>query len=414
MNNREKIYNLIKLETINIVDDNAIFTYPLTEKTYNHEEINAMVEVFLNDKLTMGNNVVSFEKEFAEYIGSKYAIMVNSGSSANLLAMAVLTNFKYKNKLNAGDKIIIPTVCWSTSVWPIIQMGLIPVFVDIKLETLNADTSKIEELLINDDKIKGMVLVHILGNCTNMKMVMELKQKYNLIIVEDTCESLGSTYNNKRLGTFGECGTYSFYFSHHITTIEGGMVVTDDDEIFELLKCLRAHGWSRGQKNVVENNISVDDRFCFINIGYNLRPMETQAAMGRVQLKKLNVQNSNRKQNYNKIISKIKNSGSDKLFWFKEQTDCDCIWFCLPFILNVKYNKSKYLETLERHNIETRPIVTGNFTRQPVFQYLNITCNPESFIESEIIHNRGFFIGLPAVELSESKIDTLVTILLSS
>ena len=410
MNNREQIYNLIKLETTTIVDDNATFTYHLTEKTYNHEEINAMVEVFLNDKLTMGNNVVSFEKEFAEYIGSKYAIMVNSGSSANLLAMAVLTNFKYANKLNAGDKIIIPTVCWSTSVWPIIQMGLIPVFVDINLETLNSDTSKIEDLLMNDDKIKGIVVVHILGNCTNMKIVMELKQKYNLVIMEDTCESLGSSYNNKRLGTFGECGTYSFYFSHHITTIEGGMVVTDSEEIYELLKCLRAHGWSRGQKSVADNNTRVDNRFCFINIGYNLRPMETQAAMGRVQLKKLNVQNNNRKQNYNKIISKIKNSGSDKLICFKEQTNCDCIWF----LLNIKYDKFDYLETLEKHNIETRPIVTGNFTRQPVFQYLNMTCNPDSFIASEIIHNQGFFIGLPAVELSESKINTLVTILLSS
>lgn len=412
--NREQIYDLIKLETTNknSIDNDNLFTYPLTEKTYNHEEINAMVEVLLNDKLTMGNNVENFEKEFAEYIGSKYAIMVNSGSSANLLAMAVLSNFKYKNKLNMGDKIIVPTVCWSTSVWPIIQMGLVPVFVDIDIETLNADIEEIEKLLKEDSQIKGMVVVHILGNCTNMTKLMELKKKYNLIIMEDTCESLGTIYKNKYLGTFGECGTYSFYFSHHITTIEGGMVVTDEEEIYELLKCLRAHGWSRGQK-LFENTNKVDNRFCFINIGYNLRPMETQAAMGRVQLKKLTYQNDNRKKNYQRIIQKIENSGSDKLKHFIEQTNCECIWFSVPFILNSKYDKNKYLEILENHNIETRPIVTGNFTRQPVFSYLSIDCKPESFINAEIIHNQGFFIGLPAVELSDTKIDTLVNILLS-
>ena len=412
---REQIYDLIKLETINknTINDDNLFSYPLSEKTYNHEEINAMVEVFLNDKLTMGNNVISFEKEFAEYIGSNYAVMVNSGSSANLLAMAVLTNFKYKNKLNVGDKIIVPTVCWSTSVWPIMQMGLVPVFVDIDLETLNADMSKVELLLSSDSKIKGMVVVHILGNCTNMTKIMELKKKYNLIIMEDTCESLGSTYKNKYLGTFGECGTYSFYFSHHITTIEGGMVVTDDEEIYELLKCLRAHGWSRGQK-FFENTNNVDNRFCFINIGYNLRPMETQAAMGRVQLKKLKFQNLNRKKNYQRIIKKIKNSGSDKLIHFIEQTNSDCIWFSIPFILNSKYDKKLYLNLLENNNIETRPIVTGNFTRQPVFSYLDIDCKPESFVNAEIIHNQGFFIGLPAFELSDIKIETLVNILLSS
>ena len=415
MSNREHIYELIKVEIAKQSNNinNTNFSYPLTEKTYNHEEVNAMVEVFLNDKLTMGENVSCFEKEFANYVGSKYAIMVNSGSSANLLAMAVLSNFKYTNRLNAGDKIIVPTVCWSTSVWPIIQMGLIPVFVDINQETLNADIEQVEQLLRTDDKIKGMVVVHILGNCTNMTKLMELKQKYNLILMEDTCESLGTTYNNKYLGTFGECGTYSFYFSHHITTIEGGMVVTDEEEIYELLKCLRAHGWTRGQKSH-ENICAVDNRFCFINIGYNLRPMESQAAMGRVQLKKLSSQNDNRKKNYDKIITKIKNSGSDKLICFEAQPNSNCIWFAIPFILNAKYDKNQYLKTLEQHNIETRPIVTGNFTRQPVFKYINSGFNPASFINAEIIHEQGFFIGLPALELSDEKIDTLVDLLIKS
>ena len=203
--------------------------------------------------------MLEFEKEFAKYIGSQYAGMVNSGSSANLLAMAVLSNFKYKHKLNKGDKVIVPTICWSTSVWPIIQMGLVPVFVDINIKTLNADINKVEELLENDSKIRGMVIVHILGNTTNMDKLMTLKSKHNLIFMEDTCESLGSKYNDKFLGTFGECGTYSFYFSHHITTIEGGMVVTNDFEIYELLKCLEHMD---GQGISGYNSESLDNRFC--------------------------------------------------------------------------------------------------------------------------------------------------------
>ena len=159
--------------------------------------------------LSMGNYGEEFERKFAEFIGSKHAIMVNSGSSSNLLAMAVLSNFKCKNRFNKGDKIIVPTICWSTSVWPIIQMGLEPVFVDIDIETLNADVDAIETLLKNDSKIKGMVVVHILGNTANMDKLMKLKEEYNLIYMEDTCESLGSKYNDKYLGTFGECGTYS-------------------------------------------------------------------------------------------------------------------------------------------------------------------------------------------------------------
>jgi len=408
--NKEKIHNLIKDELSNkVVNNDDKFT--LTEKTYDHNEINAMVDVLLSDKLTMGNKVEEFEEQFADYIGSNYAIMVNSGSSANLLAMAVLTNFKYKNHLKKGDKIIVPTVCWSTSVWPIIQMGLEPVFVDINIDTLNADINKIEELLKTDDNIKGMVVVHILGNSTNMNKLLTLKEQYNLVLMEDTCESLGSKYNDKYLGTLGECGTYSFYFSHHITTIEGGMVVTDDFEIYQLLKCLRAHGWSRGIDGYSNENL--DNRFCFINIGYNLRPMEIQAAMGIIQLKQLSVLNENRIKNYQKVVNLINTTENDVLTCFKPENNCNPAWFALPFILNQKYNKKKYLEYLENNKIDTRPIVTGNFSRQPVFKDLNLNISPENFENAEIVHNQGFFIGLSPFEMTDEKIQRLVSILLS-
>jgi len=408
--NKEKIHNLIKDELSNkVVNNDDKFT--LTEKTYDHNEINAMVDVLLSDKLTMGNRVEEFEEQFADYIGSNYAIMVNSGSSANLLAMAVLTNFKYKNHLKKGDKIIVPTVCWSTSVWPIIQMGLEPVFVDINIDTLNADINKIEELLKTDDKIKGVVVVHILGNSTNMNKLLTLKEQYNLVLMEDTRESLGSKYNDKYLGTLGECGTYSFYFSHHITTIEGGMVVTDNFDTYELLKCLRAHEWSRGMTGYNDN--SLDNRFCFINVGYNLRSMEIQAAMGLVQLKKLPELNKNRILNYERIIESIKKKNNDILTTFTKEPNSTPAWFALPFIINSKYDKDNYLKYLEQNHISTRPIVTGKFARQPVFKDLKLNINPEIFTNAEIIHNQGFFIGLPSYFMTDEKIEKLVNVLIS-
>ena len=410
LNNKEKIHKLIRDEFNNKIE-NINDSFPLSERTYGVNELNAMVDVLLSDRLTMGHKVKEFEKQFADYIGSNYAIMVNSGSSANLLAMAVLTNFKYRNHLKKGDRIIVPTVCWSTSVWPIIQMGLEPVFVDINIDTLNADINKIEELLKTDDKIKGMVVVHILGNSTNMNKLLSLKEQYNLVLMEDTCESLGSKYNNKYLGTLGECGTYSFYFSHHITTIEGGMVVTDDFEIYQLLKCLRAHGWSRGIEGYSNENL--DNRFCFINIGYNLRPMEIQAAMGSIQLKQLPVLNENRIKNYQKVVNLINTTENDILTCFKAENNCNPAWFALPFILNKKYNKQKYLEYLENNKIDTRPIVTGNFTRQPIFKELNLNICPEIFENAEIIHDQGFFIGLSPFEMTDEKIQRLVSILIT-
>jgi len=278
----------------------------------------------------MGNKVELFEKEFAKYIGSKYAVMVNSGSSANLLSMAVATNYLRSNKLNIGDKILIPAICWSTSVWPIIQMGLIPVFVDIDPLTLNMDINDCKKKITKE--VKGIVSVHILGNCTNMDELMKIVRQHNLFLMEDTCESLGSKYKNKYLGTFGDFGTYSFYYSHHITTIEGGMVTCNSDEDYELLKCLRSHGWSRHCKNkekYEKENPDIDPRFLFINVGYNLRPMEIQGAMGLIQLAKLEQKNNCRNQNHLLIVDKIINDPRNKNYitTVKKMDNLSIAWF---------------------------------------------------------------------------------------
>ena len=393
--------------------------YPLIENTYGTDEIEGLIEVILSDKLTMGENVLKFEKMFANYLGTKYAVMVNSGSSANLLALAAATNFKRNHRLNPGDKVLVPSVCWSTSVWPIIQNNLIPVFLDVNQYTLNIDVEEIEKNI--DEKTKGMVAVHIMGNSTHMDQLMKIVKKHNLVLIEDTCESLGSTYNNKYLGTFGDFGSFSFYFSHHITTIEGGMVCCNTQEDYELLKCLRAHGWSRNQS--LENRIKyetqhpdIDNRFLFINIGYNLRPMEMQGKMGIIQLGKLTEKNNNRNYNRLRINDKIKEHPRNKGFLelCHHTNNCNPAWFSICLFLTEKYKHlyKDYLNYLTSCGIENRPIVTGNFVRQPVFKELNLNYEPTDFPGAEKVHECGFFIGSSCNILSNEKIEHLVNLML--
>jgi CDP-4-dehydro-6-deoxyglucose reductase, E1 len=342
--------------------------------------------------------------------------MVNSGSSANLLAMAVATNYKRKNKLKQGDKIIVPNICWSTSVCPIIQMGLVPIFIDVDPLTMNMNVDLLEDLITPD--VKGIIAVHILGNCTNMTKLMEIVNKHKLFLMEDTCESLGSTYNGKALSTFGDFGTHSFYYSHHITTIEGGMVVCNNEDDYELLKCLRAHGWTRHLKNkeeLEEMHKEVDSRFLFVNVGYNFRPMETQGAMGSVQLKKLNSKNYARIYNHDTIVNKIMNDkrNNDIFNTPISLENAKPAWFGLTLILNEKYKHhlNNFLQYLTENKVENRPVVTGNFARQPIFKFMDIEVEPSSYEGAEVLHTRGFFIGLSCEILSDERINNLIEIL---
>jgi CDP-4-dehydro-6-deoxyglucose reductase, E1 len=403
-------------DEINLNNSNG-FDYPLIEDTYDKEEIITMMEVLTTNRLTLGNRVDKFEKEFAKYVGSKFAVMVNSGSSANLLAMAVASNYKRQNKLNTGDKIIVPNICWSTSVWPIIQMGLIPVFVDIDPMTMNMNIDELEKLITPD--VKGIVAVHILGNCTNMEKLMNIVKKNNLFLMEDTCESLGSLYNNKMLGTFGDFGTYSFYYSHHITTVEGGMVVCNNEDDYELLRCLRAHGWTRhltekSRAKYEEEYKEVDPRFLFVNVGYNLRPMETQGAMGSVQLKKLDSKNNSRILNHDVITEKIISDPRNKNIFLSPvaQENSKPAWFALTIILSEKYEShyNSFLTHLTKNKVENRPVITGNFARQPIFKFMDIEVEPSSYKGAEILHKRGFFIGLSCNDMSEERMNKLVEI----
>ncbi len=262
------------------------FKYPLTFSTWDKEEIRIINEVLKSKNFTMGYYTKKFEHEFSKYFGSKYAVMVNSGSSANLIAIASLI---YKGILKKGDEIIVPAVSWSTTYYPLYQYGLKLVFVDIDLNTLNIDVNKIEPAITK--RTKAIFLVNLLGNPNEFDKISNIAKEYNLIIIEDNCEAIGAKFDNKYCGTFGILGTFSFYYSHHISTIEGGMVLTNDEELYHSMLSLRSHGWSRHlPKNSTIYKKSSDkfyELFNFILPGYNLRPLELEAAVGLVQLKKL-------------------------------------------------------------------------------------------------------------------------------
>ena len=337
--------------------------------------------------------------------------MVNSGSSANLLALQCLINPYRKNRLKPGDEIIIPTLCWSTSLWPIIQSNLKPVFVDINKNTLNLDEQSIEKKITK--KTKAIMLVHVLGNTCNMNTIMRIKKKYNLFLIEDTCESLGTKYKNKYLGTFGEFSSFSFYSSHQISSGEGGMICCKDKNDYNIIKSLRSHGWSRGtsyENKIYQKNKFLDKKFIFFNSGYNLRPTEISAAIGLSQFKKLDEFIKLRKINRNKIISAMNKSNhiNGKLEFFTENLNVNPSWFGIPIkIVNNKIKKNILIKNLEKNGIETRPIISGNFAKQPAAIKYGLAKN-QKFPNTDDVYNKSFFIGLPTKHIKNNFIDKII------
>ena len=336
--------------------------------------------------------------------------MVNSGSSANLLALQCLINPYRKKRLKKGDSVLIPTECWSTSLWPIIQSGLKPVFVDIDPATLNIN---IKDLIRKINKTtKALMLVHVLGNSTNMDELIKVIKKKKIILIEDTCESLGSKYKNKFLGTYGEFSSFSFYSSHQISSGEGGMITCKNLEDYEILKSLRAHGWSRGLKNekkISRKNKHLDSRFIFFNSGFNLRPTDIAAAIGLSQFRDMNNFISLRNKNRNIIVKSLKKSKKiNKNFNFIEANkNVKPYWFGIPIYIKNKNNRKKFIKNIEKKGIETRPIISGNFIRQPSVKKYKLLKN-EKFSNSDIVNNHGFFIGLPTKKINNIFVNKIV------
>ena len=384
--------------------------YPLLEKGFTSEDVMRGIEVLLSRNITMSDITKKFELEFAKFVGSKYALMVNSGSSANLLAAFALVNPKKKNRLRVGDKFLIPATCWSTSLWPLVQCGLQPKFIDVNLNTYCLDENIIKNE--KDKKVKAIMNIHILGNSPNMDVLTKFTKKNDIFLIEDTCEALGSKYKSKHLGTFGDFGTYSFYYSHQITSGEGGMIVCKNKEDFELIHTLRAHGWDRGlNKNTKKNN------FNFINSGFNLRPLDLTAAIGLSQLKRLKNMMNVRAKNRKLIIDKIKRSNkwNNQFSFFEANKNLTPSWFGFPLLINKDYikNKNNFIKYLNSCSIETRPILSGNFLNQPASKLYNLHKQKNKFKVSQEIEDRGLFIGLPTQLMTNDLLSFLTEKLLN-
>lgn len=369
--------------------------YPLAISNWDQNEINAILKTIVSDQYSMGEKVKTCENDFSKFIGSKYCVMVNSGSSANLLAIAALRYRKLGATLKPGDEVIVPAVSWSTTYYPLYQYGLKIRYVDVDINTLNIDVKQLKEAIT--PQTKAVFLVHLLGNPVEMEEVVNICNENNLILLEDTCESLGAKFNNRHCGTFGVLGTFSSFFSHHISTMEGGFVVTDDEEVYHILLALRAHGWTR---NLPENNLitkkssdSFVESFRFILPGYNLRPLEMSGAIGSVQIEKLPSFIEMRRSNADHFISKVKESESLLL---QRETD-QSSWFGFSILTK---QRSKIIDELASENVVTRPIVAGNFAKNPVNEYFDYSVygNLEN---SERVDKEGLFIGNHHIDVKD-------------
>ena len=372
-----------------------MINYPLATNSWNWKEKLAILKVMVGGRYTMGPAVANFEKEFADKFESTNAVMTNSGSSANLVGLHALI---LKKQIKPGSEIIVPAVSWSTTYFPITQLGLIPVFVDIDLNTFNLNIKDILSAITS--KTCAIFAVNLLGNPCDLIKLKNICKIHNIELIEDNCESLGSTLMKKQAGTFGTFGTFSFFFSHHLQTMEGGMIVTDDDILADYMRSLRAHGWIRDLRTselCTKSGDAFEDSFKFILPGYCVRPLEMSGAIGSVQLRKMDKIVAKRRENAEVFINEFEND----FIIQKEKSWAKSSWFGFGVVLkNHRENKrQEIIQKLQSSGVEIRPIVTGNFTKQPVMKYLNSRIHGE-LKNAEYLDKNGFFFGNDHRDLS--------------
>lgn len=368
------------------------FKYPLATATWDQAELDAMQRVISSGIFTMGKEVEAFEKAFAQYIGSKYAVMSNSGSSANLLMVAALF-FTQKNRLQPGDEVIVPAVSWSTTYYPLHQYGLRLRFVDIDLETLNYDIGELERAIT--DRTRLIMVVNLLGNPNDFNCIKSMIGPRDISVIEDNCESLGAELNGKKAGTFGVMGSFSSFFSHHISTMEGGLTVTDDEELYHIMLSLRAHGWTRNlpKFNHVCGEKSDDpfkESFRFVLPGYNLRPLELSGALGVEQVKKLPMLIAERRKN-GALLQGAMGNHPDILI---QREIGQSSWFGFSLVIRPgsAMTRPQLLSKLNTLGFECRPIVAGNFARNEVMKYFDADIFGD-LANADHIDANGLFIG---------------------
>ena len=371
--------------------------YPLACDTWDNKEIEAIQKVIKTGRYTMGPHVKQFEKEFCEYFKCNDAVMVNSGSTANLLMLATL---KLKYKL--GGDIIVPAVSWSTTFFPLQQYGFRLNFVDIDKDTLNIDPGKIEKVITKDTC--AIFAVNLLGNSCEYDKINEIAEKHNLMLLEDNCESLGAIsdtdiYN----GTVGHMGSFSFFFSHHLQTMEGGMIACQHKEDADFIRSLRAHGWCRDlpedNKIYKKTGDNFKDSFTFVTPGYSVRPLEMSGAIGSVQLQKWPSMREQRVKNAEYFLNKFKDLPDVQTQ--REIGNSSWFGFSMIFNGNLSGKRDKIVEKFVENGIECRPIVAGNFMKNPVIDYLDYIDN-KNYMVADYIHDNGLFIGNDVRDLKEN------------
>lgn len=383
--------------------------YELAASSWGKEEIDAIQRVIESDRFTLGSQVAEMERRFAEYFGMRYGVMVNSGSSANLAAVAALF-YKKDRPLQRGDEVIVPAISWSTTYHPLQQYGLKLRFVDVELDSLNLDVSRLEAALT--PKTRMIVAVSILGNPAALDTIRAFADRHGLYFLDDNCESMDAELpNGRKTGTLGDLNTFSFFFSHHISTMEGGMVLTDDVELCHLVRSLRAHGWTRDLPADSPLFETRDDDFFeayrFILPGYNLRPLELSGAIGLEQLKKLPDFTARRRKNlalFQELFAR------DERFIIQREHGKSSS-FCFPIILNPerRLDRKRVLGALKEADIGYRIITGGNFLRHDVIRHYDYSC-VGPMTNADIVHDFGFFVGNHPFDLTP-QIETLHRVL---
>jgi CDP-6-deoxy-D-xylo-4-hexulose-3-dehydrase len=337
-----------------------------------------------NPRLTKGDLTLEFEKKWSKWLGVKYSVFVNSGSSANLAAIySLLLSGKLKN-----NKIVVPAVSWVTTVTPTIQLGMEPIMCDCDIDNLGLDINHLKEIIKNDNP-SAIILVHVLGIPNHMDEILKLCKENNILLIEDTCESIGSKYNDKLLGVLGDLSTFSFYFDHHMSTIEGGMISTNDEDLYHILLSIRSHGWDRDlpkeKQNSLREKYSVDkfrSLYTFYYPGFNLRSTDLQAYIGLGQLEKLDMIVENRNKNFIRYKNEIKNT-----FWNVSPPEGSFISnFSFPIITK---NIKELTEQLITNNIECRPLICGSINEHP-FWYERY--GKQNLPNSKLVHNYGLYL----------------------
>lgn len=385
----------------------------LMSSTFYNEDIvkPKLLEFLANTKRwSMDEKCMEFESRFAKWQGRNFAIAFNSGSSANLALIQSLLNM---GKIKRGDKVALSAVTWATNVMPIIQLGLLPILVDIELETLNISSRTFKQALYEHGDIKSLFITNLLGFCSDLDMIKKDCNDNNIILLEDNCESLGSIFNGKKLGNFGEASTFSLFVGHHLSTVEGGLVCTDDVDLANMLKMSRAHGWSRSleehKKEQLRKNHDMDkfyDQYTFYELGYNLRPTEITGFLGIEQLVYADEIIAKRENNFS-IFQKVALKNSSLIHLKTDHIDLVSN-FAFPVICKTKEILSKALNIFHENMIEIRPLVGGNMARQPFLR--DYTSYATNLVNSDIAHDFGFYFPNNP-ELKQEELDRIVNCL---